>query len=70
MGGPGAPDDLEAAPVTQCWLAVGEDPEAMSTGRYWYHQQPGRAHPAASDPRFQDELIACCAALSGVALPD
>ena len=56
MGGPGAPDDLEAAPVTQCWLAVSEDPEARTTGGYWYHQRRRDAHPATSDPRFQDEL--------------
>jgi len=50
MGGPGAPDDLEAAPVTQCWLAVSEDPEARTTGGYWYHQRRRDAHPATSDP--------------------
>jgi NAD(P)-dependent dehydrogenase (short-subunit alcohol dehydrogenase family) len=70
MGGPGAPDDLGAAPVTQCWLAVSEDPEAKTTGGHWYHQQRRKAHPAASDPRFQDELIDCCTSLSGVPLPD
>ena len=70
MGGPGATDDLEAAPVTQCWLAVSENPEAKTTGGYWYHQQRRHAHPAASDIRFQDELIDCCASLSGVPLPN
>jgi len=69
MGGPGAPDDLEAAPVTQCWLAVSEEPEATTTGGYWYHQQRRDADPAASNPRFQNELIDYCALLSGVALP-
>jgi NAD(P)-dependent dehydrogenase (short-subunit alcohol dehydrogenase family) len=69
MGGPGAPDDLEAAPVTQCWLAVSEDPDAKTTSGYWYHEQRRAAHPAASDSLFQDELIDCCASLSGVALP-
>jgi NAD(P)-dependent dehydrogenase (short-subunit alcohol dehydrogenase family) len=69
MGGPGAPDDLEAAPVTQCWLAVSNDQQTKTTGGYWYHQQPRHAHPAAADPCFQDELIDRCATLSGVALP-
>jgi NAD(P)-dependent dehydrogenase (short-subunit alcohol dehydrogenase family) len=69
MGGSGAPDDLEAAPVTQCWLAVSEDPEVKTTGGYWYHQQRRDAHPATSDVQFQDELIDCCASLSGVPLP-
>jgi NAD(P)-dependent dehydrogenase (short-subunit alcohol dehydrogenase family) len=69
MGGLGAPDDLEAAPVTQCWLAVSEDPQTKVTGGYWYHQQRRDVHPTASDPRFQDELIDRCASLSGVVLP-
>ena len=43
MGGPGAPDDLSLAPVTQVWLATSDDPAAMVTGRYFYHQhQRGR----------------------------
>jgi alpha-D-ribose 1-methylphosphonate 5-triphosphate synthase subunit PhnG len=37
MGGPGARDNLGAAPVTQCWLAVREDREAMATGGDWNH---------------------------------
>jgi NAD(P)-dependent dehydrogenase (short-subunit alcohol dehydrogenase family) len=69
MGGPSAPDDLEAAPVTQCWLAVSDEPPAKATGGYWYHQHRQDAHPATSDPRLQDELIDCCASLSGVPLP-
>jgi NAD(P)-dependent dehydrogenase (short-subunit alcohol dehydrogenase family) len=69
MGGPSAPDDLDAAPVTPCWLAVSDDLEATRTGGYWYHQRGREAHPAASDPRFQDQLIDCCASLSGVPLP-
>ena len=69
MGGPGAPDDLEAAPVTQCWLAVSEDPRAKTTGGYWYHLQQRAPHPVATDPGVQDELIDCCASLSGVPLP-
>jgi NAD(P)-dependent dehydrogenase (short-subunit alcohol dehydrogenase family) len=68
MGGPGAPDDMAAAPITQFWLAVSADPDAGTTGAYWYHQRRRDAHPAASDPRFQDELIDRCASLSGVAL--
>jgi hypothetical protein len=31
MGGPGAPDDLSLAPVTQAWLAVSDDPTATMT---------------------------------------
>jgi NAD(P)-dependent dehydrogenase (short-subunit alcohol dehydrogenase family) len=68
MGGPGAPDDLSLAPVTQAWLAVSEDPQAMVTGRHFYHQQHRAAHPAASDPRVQDRLLTYCATLTGVTL--
>ena len=38
MGGPGAPDDMSLAPVTQAWLAVSADPAATVTGGYFYHQ--------------------------------
>jgi hypothetical protein len=31
MGGPGAPDDMSLAPVTQAWLAVSSDPGARVT---------------------------------------
>jgi NAD(P)-dependent dehydrogenase (short-subunit alcohol dehydrogenase family) len=70
MGGLGAPDDLASAPVTPCWLAVSKDPEAKTTGGYWYHQRHRDAHPATSDAKFQDELIDRCSSLSGVPLPD
>jgi NAD(P)-dependent dehydrogenase (short-subunit alcohol dehydrogenase family) len=68
MGGPGAPDDLSLAPVTQAWLAVSDDPQAMVTGRHFYHQQRRAAHPAATDPTVQDQLLTYCASLTGVTL--
>src|ERR1700677_3052527 len=34
MGGPGAPDDMDLAPVTQVWLATSAAPEAVVTGEY------------------------------------
>ncbi len=69
MGGPGAPDDMSQAPVTQAWLAVSDDPAATVTGQYFYHQRPRPSHPAASSPAFQDQLLAACAELTGVELP-
>lgn len=69
MGGPGAPDDLALAPRTQAWLAVSQDPDALVTGRYFYHQRPQRTHPAVQDVRLQDELLGRCAALTGTQLP-
>ena len=69
MGGPGAPDSLAEAPKTQVWLAAGTDPAALVTGRYFYHQQPRATHPAAPDVAVQEQLLAACAQLTGVAFP-
>jgi NAD(P)-dependent dehydrogenase (short-subunit alcohol dehydrogenase family) len=69
MGGPGAPDDMSLAPVTQAWLAVGTDPAAMVSGGYFYHKQPRQTHPAARDVKVQDELLSYCAGLAEVQLP-
>jgi NAD(P)-dependent dehydrogenase (short-subunit alcohol dehydrogenase family) len=68
MGGPGAPDDISLAPVTQAWLAVSPDPGPRVTGGYLYHQKPRTAHPAARDLKVQDRLLRYCAALTGVTL--
>jgi NAD(P)-dependent dehydrogenase (short-subunit alcohol dehydrogenase family) len=65
MGGPGAPDDLALAPVTQVWLATSDDAAATVTGRYFYHQRPRETHPAASSLEVQEGLLATCAALTG-----
>lgn len=70
MGGPGAPDDLDAAPRTQAWLAVSDDAAARVSGQYFYHMKPRPTHPAADDPEVQDRLLDACERLSGVALPD
>jgi NAD(P)-dependent dehydrogenase (short-subunit alcohol dehydrogenase family) len=70
MGGPNAPDDLDAGAQTQVWLATSDDPEALVSGRYFYHQHQRAANPAAHDAKLQDRLIAECARLSGIALPD
>ena len=69
MGGPGAPDDMSLAPVTQAWLAVSTDPAAAVTGGYFYHQRPREPNPAARDVKVQDELLGYCAELAGVELP-
>ena len=69
MGGPGAPDDMEQAHLTQAWLAAGDDPKADVTGGYFYHLKRMAPNPQAKDPALQDRLIALCAELSGVALP-
>jgi NAD(P)-dependent dehydrogenase (short-subunit alcohol dehydrogenase family) len=69
MGGPSAPDDLEAAPKTQVWLATSEDRAAKVSGGYFYHLKPRKPNPVAHDPAVQDQFLAECARLSGVQLP-
>jgi NAD(P)-dependent dehydrogenase (short-subunit alcohol dehydrogenase family) len=69
MGGPNAPDDLEAGPKTQAWLATSDEPAAMVTGKYFYHMKERAPHEAARDARVQDRLLAECARLSGVPFP-
>ncbi len=69
MGGPGAPDSLAEGPKTQVWLATSQEPAALVTGQYFYHQQRRESHPAAADPAVQDRFLAECARLSGISLP-
>jgi NAD(P)-dependent dehydrogenase (short-subunit alcohol dehydrogenase family) len=68
MGGPGAPDDFEKGYLTQTWLAVSDDPAATVSGRYWHHRRPQTPAKETSDLRFQDELSAKLAELTGVSL--
>ena len=70
MGGAGAPDDMGQAHLTQAWLAAGEERQTKVTGRYFYHLSPLAPNPQAKSAVLQDRLIAICADLSGVALPD
>jgi NAD(P)-dependent dehydrogenase (short-subunit alcohol dehydrogenase family) len=69
MGGAAAPDDLDAGPTTQVWLAVSDDAEASVTGEHFYHGRPNRTHPDVHDVARQDALLAYCAERSGIALP-
>jgi NAD(P)-dependent dehydrogenase (short-subunit alcohol dehydrogenase family) len=68
MGGAGAPDDLRLGHLTQEWLATSDDPEARTSGGYWYHQR--RREPAAGvhDRRLQDELLEELARFTGTRL--
>jgi NAD(P)-dependent dehydrogenase (short-subunit alcohol dehydrogenase family) len=69
MGGPGAPVDVDTGQRTQSWLAVSDDPEARVSGRYWRHLRQETPAGPASDPAFQDALMARLEALTGVAMP-
>jgi NAD(P)-dependent dehydrogenase (short-subunit alcohol dehydrogenase family) len=68
MGGPGAPDDLEAGHATQVWLAVSDDPDATTSGGYWYHRGRQAAAPATRDEGFQDRLLDVFAGLTRATL--
>jgi NAD(P)-dependent dehydrogenase (short-subunit alcohol dehydrogenase family) len=69
MGGPGAPDDMDQAHLTQAWLAVDDDPEARVTGKYFYHLKRVKPNPQAHDPVLQERLLDICAEISGVTMP-
>jgi NAD(P)-dependent dehydrogenase (short-subunit alcohol dehydrogenase family) len=69
MGGPGAPDDMHQAHLTQVWLAAGSDPKADVTGQYFYHLKRRAPNPQSHDVALQDLLVAICMDISGVALP-
>jgi NAD(P)-dependent dehydrogenase (short-subunit alcohol dehydrogenase family) len=69
MGGPGAPDDLDAAPRTQVWLAVSSDRSSPGSGKYFYHMKHRDTHPVAHDRRVQDHLILECERFSGIRFP-
>jgi NAD(P)-dependent dehydrogenase (short-subunit alcohol dehydrogenase family) len=66
MGGPGAPDDMDAAPRTQVWLATSDAPAAKVTGGYFYHLKPRKPNPDAGNKAIQDRFMDECARLSGV----
>ncbi|GAA2382797.1 SDR family NAD(P)-dependent oxidoreductase [Streptomyces coeruleofuscus] len=68
MGGPGAPDDLELGHRTQEWLASSDEPQALTTGGYWYHREQLRPHRAVHDEAFQDRLLRTLAEETGTAL--
>jgi NAD(P)-dependent dehydrogenase (short-subunit alcohol dehydrogenase family) len=68
MGGPHAPDDLRLGSLTQEWLAVSEDADALSTGGYWHHRRLQSPHAAVHDQHFQDQLLDSLAQFTGTAL--
>ena len=68
MGGPGAPDDLRLGHLTQEWLATSDDPQARSSGGYWFQQRLQAPHPAVRDSHFQDKLLTALARITDVPL--
>ena len=70
MGGPGAPDDMDQAHLTQAWLAAGEDVGADVSGQYFYHLKLMAPNPQARDVALQERLLALCEQMSGITLAD
>jgi NAD(P)-dependent dehydrogenase (short-subunit alcohol dehydrogenase family) len=69
MGGKGAPDSLEEAPKTQVWLATSNDPKALVSGKYFYHQKLYQFHPSVANEQVQEKFLKECERLSGIKLP-
>ena len=69
MGGRGAPESLADGVRTQVWLATSDDPAALVSGRYFYHQRAREPLAATGSAAFQDRLLAYCAELTGTPLP-
>lgn len=68
MGGAGATDDLDQGHRTQVWLAASDDPDALVTGKYFYHRKLRTPNPPAGDTDRQEELLTACKRFSGVEL--
>lgn len=68
MGGPRAPDDLDAGCRTQVWLVASDDPAAMVTGEYFYHMRPRTPKRESRDVGRQEKLLDACKGFSGVDL--
>jgi NAD(P)-dependent dehydrogenase (short-subunit alcohol dehydrogenase family) len=68
--GVSAPDTLDEAHRTQVWLAVSHDPDALVSGRYFYHMQLRQPNRIAECENAQEALCGACERLSGVVLPD
>lgn len=69
MGGAAATDDLQEGCETQAWLAASDDPNASTTGRYFFHLKEAEPHAQTRDVVVQDKLLNFCAEVSGVPLP-
>ena len=57
MGGKGAPDDLHEGAETQVWLATSNDPDALVTGKYFYHKKEQALLSDVHNTAKQEELM-------------
>jgi NAD(P)-dependent dehydrogenase (short-subunit alcohol dehydrogenase family) len=68
MGGREAPDDLHEGYVTQAWLAVSDDRDALVSGEYFYHQKRTAPSAATRVVATQERLLSECERISGIRL--
>ena len=54
----------EEIPAGQTWVTA-----AKVSGKYWYHRKQQSPAANTADPRFQDQLVAVLAQVTGVSLP-
>jgi NAD(P)-dependent dehydrogenase (short-subunit alcohol dehydrogenase family) len=69
MGGRGAPVSVPEGAATPVWLAAGDDPAALVSGRLFSRRAEMTVGPAAHDAGLQDALLDACVRLTGVGLP-
>lgn len=67
MGGRTAPDDLEKGFLTQVWLAVEHDKEAMLSGRYLHHKRKMSYNSQAKNEGIQEKFLSVCEQITGIA---
>jgi NAD(P)-dependent dehydrogenase (short-subunit alcohol dehydrogenase family) len=68
MGGSSAPVDIAAGQATQSWLAASDEAAALTSGGYWHAMRSETPAAPASDPSYQDRLMAELDRLTGIGL--
>jgi NAD(P)-dependent dehydrogenase (short-subunit alcohol dehydrogenase family) len=70
MGGAGAPDDLDKGHRTQVWLATSDEPAAIVSGQYFFHQKLRDPDPATKDVDRQGFCSTCVTRFQGRRFPN
>ncbi|RKS80184.1 NAD(P)-dependent dehydrogenase (short-subunit alcohol dehydrogenase family) [Motilibacter peucedani] len=68
MSGDVAPLSVEQGADTPAWLAVSDDPEALTTGRLFQDRAVVRLNDAVDDEALQERVVETCERLSGLRL--
>jgi hypothetical protein len=54
----------------QEWLVTSDDPEALTSGGYWYHRERREPQRAVHDEACQDRLLRALAEETGAAFDE